>query len=119
MFGFLKNLMRKPQGHQAASAYAPLPAEVASVPDIESQMAYAESPAVSASPRQAPARRPAPHQNGKGVEISLQSILNNLPLELQPRVRQPDVGGLTISVPLEKILAQLSRGSVKVSFGEL
>src|SRR6266478_6066172 len=59
------------------------------------------------------------HQNSKGVELPLQVILNNLPLELQTRVKQPEVGELTLAVPLEKILAQLSRGSVKVSFGEL
>src|SRR5262249_51799772 len=53
------------------------------------------------------------------IEVSLDRILSALPLELQPRIRQSDVGDLTISVPLEKILAQLSRGAVKVSFGEL
>ncbi len=58
-------------------------------------------------------------QQSKGVEVSLQKILANLPLELQPRVLVQDVGELAVSVPLEKILAQLSTGSVKLSFGEL
>src|SRR6267378_4297903 len=57
--------------------------------------------------------------NGKGVQLPLQSILNGLPLELQPRLICPDVGNATISFPLEKILSQLSRGTVKISFGEL
>jgi predicted regulator of Ras-like GTPase activity (Roadblock/LC7/MglB family) len=60
-----------------------------------------------------------PNGYGKGVEVSLQKILSGLPLELQPRVRQADVGDLTISIPLEKALAQLSRGAIKISFGEL
>jgi predicted regulator of Ras-like GTPase activity (Roadblock/LC7/MglB family) len=34
-------------------------------------------------------------------------------------VRHPDVGDATVSIPLEKVLSQLSRGSVKISFGEL
>ena len=59
------------------------------------------------------------HQNGKGIELPLQPILSGLPLELQPRLKHPDAGALTISVPLEKILAQLSRGAVQISFGEL
>jgi predicted regulator of Ras-like GTPase activity (Roadblock/LC7/MglB family) len=59
------------------------------------------------------------HQNGKGIELPLQPILSGLPLELQPRLLHPDAGALTISVPLEKILAQLSRGVVQIPFGEL
>jgi predicted regulator of Ras-like GTPase activity (Roadblock/LC7/MglB family) len=119
MFGFLKNLMRKPQGNQGVSTYEPVPDEVASDAEPESPVEYTPPPPVSRAVRPAPASRPAPQPNGKGVELSLQNILNGLPLELQPRVRQPDVGSMTISVPLEKILAQLSRGAVKVSFGEL
>jgi predicted regulator of Ras-like GTPase activity (Roadblock/LC7/MglB family) len=59
------------------------------------------------------------HQNGKGVDLPLQAILAGFPLELQPRVRQTDVGESCVSVPLERILAQLSTGVVKISFGEL
>jgi len=51
--------------------------------------------------------------------VPLQPIISGLPLELQPRVLQASVGSLAVSIPLEKILAQLSRGVVKVSFGEL
>ena len=49
----------------------------------------------------------------------MQPILAGLPLELQPRLKNPDAGALTVCIPLEKILAQLSRGSVKIPFGEL
>jgi predicted regulator of Ras-like GTPase activity (Roadblock/LC7/MglB family) len=63
--------------------------------------------------------RPQQSAGGRGVKLSLQRILSCLPLELQPRVRQGDVGELKISIPLEKVLAQLSRGAVKVAFGEL
>jgi predicted regulator of Ras-like GTPase activity (Roadblock/LC7/MglB family) len=40
-------------------------------------------------------------------------------MELQSRVLNMDVGGASIHIPLERVLSQLSRGSVKISFGEL
>ena len=70
-------------------------------------------------PEAAPPPRNGAHQNGRGIELPLQPILGGLPLELQPRLKHPDAGALTISVPLERILAQLSRGAVQISFGEL
>jgi len=120
MFGFLKNLLRHP----------PAPQVETQEPSYEdASAAWPPSPPPPPSPRFAPpqARKNAVAQaqqgpqapQGKGVEVSLQKILANLPLELQPRVVVPDVGELAISIPLEKILAQLSTGSVKISFGEL
>jgi len=46
-------------------------------------------------------------QNGKGVQVPLEMILKTLPLELQAKLQHSEVGDRTISVPLEKILAQL------------
>ena len=120
MFGFLKNLLRHP----------PAPQVETQEPSYEdASAAWPPSPPTPPAPRFAPpqARKNAIAQaqqgqqapQGKGVEVSLQKILANLPLELQPRIVVPDVGELAISVPLEKILAQLSTGSVKISFGEL
>lgn len=122
MFGFLKNLLRKSQGTTAESVYETASDYVASdamTSEPPTEYAPAAPAPAARTPRFAPAHQGLPQASGRGVEISLQSVLNNLPLELQPRVRQPDVGDLTISIPLEKVLAQLSRGSVKVSFGEL
>jgi predicted regulator of Ras-like GTPase activity (Roadblock/LC7/MglB family) len=90
-------------------------------------------PVASPQPAPAPVARSAPapvtnsaplprsglHTNGKGVELPLQPILATLPLELQPRLKRPDAGAVTISVPLQEILPQLSSGAVKISFGEL
>jgi len=64
-------------------------------------------------------QKTAVHANGRLVEMPLQPIIAGLPLELQPRLRQPDAGARTICVPLEKILAQLASGAVKIPFGEL
>jgi len=74
---------------------------------------------MASRPEGTPAYDNSPYHNGRGIELPLQPILSNLPLELQPRLKHPDAGALTLSIPLEKILAQLSRGVVKVSFGEL
>ena len=108
MFGFLKNIL-----HRSNSG----------VPENNGDQIQ-ESPSAAAptqtyqQPRSAPRPQSVP-QNGKFIDVPVQSILEGLPLELQPRVRQMDVGPMTVSVPLEKVLAQLSRGVVKVSFGEL
>ena len=57
--------------------------------------------------------------NGEGIELPLQPILDGLPLELQPRVVQPDARDQIISVPLAAILKQLSSGAVKIPFSHL
>jgi hypothetical protein len=110
MFGYVKNLLRKwvetPDDNQLAPAVsvAPAPARrIVMAPLLEG----------------APAPKHGSHQNGRGIELPLQPLLDGLPLELQPRLKHPDAGALTISIPLEKILAQLSRGAVKITFGEL
>src|SRR2546425_11678063 len=119
MFGFLKPLLRRLVESPVDTAPPP-------EPDFYSQTQAEDIP--PARPRAArsssrdfhPNSRPqAGRPNGKGVELPLQPIIHSLPLELQPRVLYPEVGEATIAVPLEKILAQLSRGVVKISFGEL
>jgi predicted regulator of Ras-like GTPase activity (Roadblock/LC7/MglB family) len=112
MAGFLQNMLRK---------LGDSPAE--GRPAAGSKTALASSPATaSASPsahKVIPLHKNGGNHNGRGLELPLQPILAGLPLELQPRLKQPDAGALTICVPLEKILAQLSSGAVKISFGEL
>lgn len=108
MFGFLKNLLRKPSDDSADCQ----------VPTAADQALPYPAPPSAAAPRPGHSRG-AGAQNAKGIELPVQNIIPNLPTELQPRVRMPDTGDLTITVPLEKVLAQLSRGAVKISFGEL
>ncbi|HZR15704.1 MAG TPA: hypothetical protein VFE51_00130 [Verrucomicrobiae bacterium] len=113
MFGFLKNLLRKAP-ETSAENYEDAAPETA---PPQSAPPAPKAPIFKAPPL----RREGPPANGhaKGIQLSLQTIIQGLPLELQPRVRRADVGELSITVPLEKVLAQLSRGAVKVSFGEL
>src|SRR6266850_2499414 len=109
MFGFLKNL---------AGKLARKPAD-----STEPTQSEFSPPAAPPPPPAVGAKLAAPekngHQNGKGIPLPLSAILAGLPLELQPKLLHPDVGDFTIAVPLEKILAQLGRGAVKISFREL
>ena len=122
LFGFLKGLFRRAESNGAEA-----PAPAATPPRVKSP---------PGAPRPAPAPRPpqngtsnngnghgngtsAPRRSGAVVPVSLQSVIAALPLELRGRVKQEDVGDLTISVPLEKVLSQLAHGSVKVPFGEV
>jgi predicted regulator of Ras-like GTPase activity (Roadblock/LC7/MglB family) len=54
-----------------------------------------------------------------GVVIPLQSVLNGLPAELRDCVRVQTVGDATLSVPLDKVLAQLAQGQVRIPFGDV
>lgn len=95
-----------------------------SAPD-QSKLAPAAAPiaaravATDSRPEHAPPRNNGAHHNGRGIDLPLQSILAGLPLELQARVTNAEAGAFTVMIPLEKILSQLSRGVVQLSFGEL
>jgi len=102
MFAFLKNLLRNPRRNGAYEAPTP-------------QSWKQEAPATDGTGLKT--RKAAP--NGRGLELPLKPIVQGLPLELQPCIVRPDVSDMSIHVPLEKILAQLSKGCVKISFGEL
>ena len=114
MFGFLKNFLTKTKGRTTNSTSAP--AIKSSAQAFSSTYSGSPSSVQPLGVRQSFGQH---NGNGMGVQVSLQKILAGLPLELQHRVCQPNVGEQTIPVRLEKILPQLSRGTVKISFGEL
>jgi predicted regulator of Ras-like GTPase activity (Roadblock/LC7/MglB family) len=107
MLVFLRNLL-------ARLAPAPVPS-----PDPPGPLPVLP-PAAAANP--AARSRPngnGPPRNGGGIQLPLEAILDGLPLELHPRLRCGELGGQTLSIPLEIILPQLARGVVKISFGAL
>jgi predicted regulator of Ras-like GTPase activity (Roadblock/LC7/MglB family) len=110
MTGFLQNLLRKLVDPPAATQPAPAP---------NPALATAPGAAAAQAHKVMPLHKNGGQHNGRGIELPLQPILAALPLELQPRLKHPDAGALTLCIPLEKILAQLSSGVVKISFGEL
>ncbi len=56
---------------------------------------------------------------GSSIHVPLHSIIAILPLELKTRITQTMVSGMGITLPLGKVLAQLTSGAVRISFGEL
>lgn len=54
-----------------------------------------------------------------GVTLPLQSVLSAFPVELRTQIRIMQPGNLTITIPFEKILSQLSGGMVKIPFGDI
>src|SRR5438270_5765109 len=123
MFGFLKTFVRKLVAEPPAQNPAPETMEAQTDADSAQPGDFAElhAPQAPSGSRRGALRNgngSAP-QNGKGVQVALQNILASLPLELQGKVLQSDVGNRMVCVPLEKILAQLSRGNITITFGEL
>jgi predicted regulator of Ras-like GTPase activity (Roadblock/LC7/MglB family) len=113
MAGLLQNMLRK-------LGDAPPRTDSSAGPEPAAATPPTPAPATQTPPTKVvPLHRNAVHHNGKGIELPLQPILAGLPLELQPHLKRADAGALTISVPLEKILAQLSSGAVRIPFGDL
>jgi predicted regulator of Ras-like GTPase activity (Roadblock/LC7/MglB family) len=107
MFEFLKNMFQgKPVQEPTGGGGAPA---------VETP----EPPPPAARPPAPVVPRPPVNPNGNSVDILLQSVLSGFPLELKGRIRQSDVGEATVSIPMEKVLSQLSSGAVKITFGEL
>src|SRR5689334_5597527 len=108
--GFLKNLFHR-SGRNGAAAHAAEP-EVTGAAEQESPAPVGRVTSVAGSSFSAVGS----NGNGKpnGVPIPLQAILAGLPLELRARVKRPEVGDMTVTIAFEKILGQLSSGTVKV-----
>ena len=81
-----------------ASAPIPMPSEPQSPP-------ASVTPTVAANPDE--------------IQLPLQPVLTTLPMELRAKIMGANTTGMAISIPVEKALAQLATGSVKISFGEL
>jgi len=116
MFGRLKNLFRKRAQEEPVAETA-----TAAFPPREFHPGYtpgARPGAAAASPATGAAGTPQP-ATGDSIRILLKPVLLRLPDALKARVRQPPTGPVQISIPLQKVLAQLAHGSVKMSFGEL
>jgi predicted regulator of Ras-like GTPase activity (Roadblock/LC7/MglB family) len=117
MSGFLRKVFGK--ASQAAPESPAAPAPTAPVWTPPTPAAPPAPPAYRNGGGPVNGNGHGPSAGGKGVDIPLQSILSGLPQELQPRLKHSYVGPLTVAIPLEKILSQLSRGAVKITFGEL
>jgi len=121
LFGFFKNIFRKSDAAAVsaddgvrvvgATPVAPPRAQVPVAKLVSSTNGVSNSqaqPSATASPAQ-----------GNGVTLPLQSVLSALPVELRNQVRIKEVGDLSVTIPFEKILSQLSSGVVKIPFCEI
>ena len=115
MFEFLKNVFHnKPVEDLGGGNKRPV------LETVTHPSAPAPQPPVPSAPAPpAPQTFSNTNGNGNSVEISLQSVMNGFPPELKGRIRQSDVGDATVSIPLEKVMSQLSVGAVRITFGEL
>ena len=73
----------------------------------------------AATPLQMAAPAPTPAENANELQLPLQPIIAAMPMELRAKVTQTPPEGMVISIPLDKVLTQLARGAVKITFGEL
>jgi len=71
-----------------------------------------------ASPQTQTTQHASAQVSAYALALPLQTIVNQLPPELQSRVTVKG-RNVSISVPMQTILPQLAHGSVKISFGEL
>jgi len=109
MSGLIKNFMRKLLDVPLQNEVPVMPVNVPPVP--VAAPATVVAPPCNRGARQSP--------NAHGLELPLPAILAGLPLELRTRVEPMETNQLLVSVPIEKILPQLSRGVVQIAFGDL
>jgi predicted regulator of Ras-like GTPase activity (Roadblock/LC7/MglB family) len=74
---------------------------------------------VATTQLQMAALAPTPAENANELQLPLQPIIAAMPMELRTKVMQTPPAGMVVSIPLDKVLAQLACGAVKITFGEL
>lgn len=113
LLGFFKNLF----GRRAQ------PPPLEPPPPAASAEPSSAAPPTEPAPAPTPTLpQPAPNEAasaGECVSVPLQPIINRLPEGLRARVCRSAVSGVHIRVPRDTVLAQLPKGAVRISFGEL
>ena len=74
---------------------------------------------VPPAPVAAPAPAPAAPAKSDEIQLPITPILTSLPLDLRAKIVGSNTVGMMISIPVDKVLAQLATGSVRITFGEL
>ncbi len=107
--GLLRGLLRRMDGDGTPPVLAARPvAAAAPAPRPMTPVVAPVSPLISSTP---------PGENE--IALPLAPIVSGLSPELRAKIASVPPPGLTINVPVETILSQLSFGAVKISFGEL
>ncbi len=109
MFGAIKKFFGKSTPREPVSTAA----DSASPVDSEA------NPFAAGSVPPLPGAEPtAPGAEGT-LEVAFAAILRQVPNELYGKIAPAGVAGRHFSIPKKKIIEQLPRGAVKVTFGEL
>jgi predicted regulator of Ras-like GTPase activity (Roadblock/LC7/MglB family) len=118
--GLLRGLLRRfdDNGATVVAPPRPMAATAASLTTFSRASSPAAAPQsktqlIFGSPSAAPAAGPS------GLQLPLPSIITGLPMDLRAKLMKTPPANAFVSIPVEKVLSQLARGSVKVSFGEL
>ncbi|MEI8288353.1 MAG: roadblock/LC7 domain-containing protein [Verrucomicrobiota bacterium] len=77
----------------------------------------AVSPPLTSTP--ASVMTPSRVANPNEIELPLAPIIAGLPIDLRTKLMVVPAAGMTICLPIEIMMSQLSFGAVKISFGEL
>ena len=59
---------------------------------------------------------PTPAGNPNELQLPLKAVIAAMPMELRAKVMQTPPAEMVISISLEKVLTQLARGAVKITF---
>lgn len=117
MFGFIKNIFQKSSGGAAAATLAvpapemPIPMPASRTPRVRVEVPPAEAVAPP------PSVAPAPVSNDRVIVLPLALVLASLPAMIRKRI--PAEATHWLSIPVEKILPQLSTGAVSLTVGDL
>jgi predicted regulator of Ras-like GTPase activity (Roadblock/LC7/MglB family) len=109
--GLLRGLLRRLDDHETVVPEAPR--------FVTSAVTSATVVPVATTPLKMAAPTPVSPENADDLQLPLQPIIAVMPIELRAKVMQTPPAGMFISIPLEKVLTQLARGAVKITFGEL
>jgi predicted regulator of Ras-like GTPase activity (Roadblock/LC7/MglB family) len=113
--GLLRGLLRRFDNSGATMVAPPrrLGATAASRTTLPRASSHSKTQPIFARTSAAPAADPG------ALQLPLPSVIAGLPMDLRAKLIQTPPADAFVSIPVEKILSQLARGSVKISFGEL
>lgn len=110
--GLLRGLQRLLDNNEATGPETPRYSTSNGAPVTDVPVVAAPQPMAAPAP-------PPPTENANELQLPLQPIIASMSMELRAKVMQTPPAGMVIAIPLEKVLTQLARGAVKITFGEL
>ena len=120
--GLLRELLRRFDENETGADISQIPRPVAPAVPPSPPVPISQTVTPQPKPAAPPAiSRPTPNEDITEVELTLPSVLENLPPRLRSRLTLTgtDLSRASISISVGKIMPQLALGVVKITFGEL